>query len=55
MFLNFFKKTTPEKIKKTQKYGVDPSNPKIDEVDGYLIPVQEAKKLAFLSMVRERE
>ncbi|MCC4766574.1 hypothetical protein FXW07_08105 [Methanosarcina sp. DH1] len=38
-----------------EKYGVDPSNPKIDEVEGYLIPVQEAKKLAFLSMVRERE
>ncbi|MHC1757574.1 MAG: hypothetical protein AB9861_19495 [Methanosarcina sp.] len=38
-----------------EKYGVDPSNPKLDEVDGYLIPVQEARKLVFLSMVREME
>jgi len=38
-----------------EKYGVDPANPKLDEVDGYLIPVQEARKLVFLSMVREME
>ncbi|WP_048065660.1 hypothetical protein [Methanosarcina acetivorans] len=38
-----------------EKYGVDPSNPKIDEFDGYLLPVQEAKKLVFLGMVRGME
>ncbi|KKG13892.1 hypothetical protein EO98_00945 [Methanosarcina sp. 2.H.T.1A.6] len=38
-----------------EKYGVDPANPKLDEVDGYLIPVQEAKRLVFLDMVRELE
>jgi len=38
-----------------EKYGVDPSNPKLDEVDSYLIPVQEARRLVFLDMVREME
>ncbi|AKB19879.1 hypothetical protein MSWHS_3016 [Methanosarcina sp. WWM596] len=38
-----------------EKYGVDPSNPKIDEVDGYLLPVDEARKLVFLDMVRKME
>ncbi|AKB37397.1 hypothetical protein MSSAC_2807 [Methanosarcina siciliae C2J] len=38
-----------------EKYGVDPANPKIDEVDGYLIPVQEARKLVFLNMLGETE
>lgn len=38
-----------------EKYGVDPSNPKIDEVDGYLLPVEEARKLVFLDIVREME
>ncbi|KKH48218.1 hypothetical protein [Methanosarcina sp. 1.H.A.2.2] len=37
------------------KYGVDPANPKLDEVDGYLIPIQEARKLVLLDMVREME
>ncbi len=31
-----------------EKYGVDPANPKLDEVKGYLIPTQEAGKLVFL-------
>ncbi|AKB24667.1 hypothetical protein MSMTP_1198 [Methanosarcina sp. MTP4] len=30
-----------------EKYGVDPANPKLDEVKGYLIPTQEAGKLVF--------
>jgi len=30
------------------KYGVDPANPKLDEVNGYLIPKPEAGKLVFL-------
>lgn len=38
-----------------EKYGVDPANPKLDEVKGYLIPVQEAKRLVSLDMVREME
>jgi len=38
-----------------EKYGVNHSNLKLDDVDGYLIPLQEARKLAFLSMVREME
>lgn len=31
-----------------EKYGVDPANPKLDDVNGYLIPKQEAGKLVFL-------
>ncbi|KKH94693.1 hypothetical protein EO95_18590 [Methanosarcina sp. 1.H.T.1A.1] len=38
-----------------EKYRVDPANPKLDEVDGYLIPIQEARKLVLLDMVREME
>ncbi|MCQ1536342.1 hypothetical protein FTO70_11760 [Methanosarcina sp. KYL-1] len=30
-----------------EKYGVDPANPKLDEVNGYLIPTQEVRKLVF--------
>ncbi|MFY1112967.1 MAG: hypothetical protein AB3K77_15005 [Methanosarcinaceae archaeon] len=30
-----------------EKYGVDPADPKLDEVKGYLIPTQEAGKLVF--------
>ncbi|MDY0385525.1 MAG: hypothetical protein RBT65_00055 [Methanolobus sp.] len=26
------------------KYGVDPDNPKLDSVSGYLLPVQEANR-----------
>lgn len=33
-----------------EKYGVDPANPKIDEVNGYLIPKQEARRLVFFDM-----
>ena len=44
-----------ERATYVEKYGVDPSNQKLDEVDGYLIPVQEARKLVFLSMLREIE
>ncbi|MCM1986311.1 hypothetical protein, partial [Methanococcoides seepicolus] len=29
------------------KYGVDPSNPKLDEVNGYLIPSEEVAKLFY--------
>ena len=31
-----------------EKYGVDTENPKLDSVDGYLLPVQEASRLVFL-------
>ena len=29
-----------------EKYGVDTSNPKLDFVDGYYLPIQEVEKLA---------
>jgi len=28
-----------------EKYGVDPANPKLDEIGGILIPVEEVKRL----------
>ncbi|MDW7727715.1 MAG: hypothetical protein SCH70_11515 [Candidatus Methanoperedens sp.] len=28
-----------------EKYGVDPANPKVDEVYGILLPVEEVKRL----------
>ncbi|WP_407283115.1 hypothetical protein V7O61_00130 [Methanolobus sp. WCC1] len=36
-----------------KKYGVDPDNPKLDSVDGYLLPVQEANRLVFQQNIRE--
>lgn len=38
-----------------EKYGVDPANPKLDEVNGYLIPIQEAKRLVSLNMITVAE
>lgn len=34
-----------------EKYGVDPANPKLDEVHGYLIPTQEVRRLVFKSQL----
>lgn len=31
-----------------EKYGVDPANPKLDEVGGILIPVGEARRLVII-------
>jgi hypothetical protein len=31
-----------------QKYGIDPANPKLDSVNGYLLPVEEVKRLVCL-------
>jgi hypothetical protein len=36
-----------------EKYGVDPENPKLDSVDGYLLPVQEVNRLVFQQNIRE--
>ncbi|WP_269851090.1 hypothetical protein [Methanosarcina horonobensis] len=35
-----------------EKYGVDPADPKLDEVNGYLIPKQEAR--SFYSSIWPR-
>lgn len=31
-----------------EKYGVDPANPKVDEVNGILLPVEEVKRLVMI-------
>lgn len=31
-----------------EKYGVDPANPKVDEVYGILLPVEEVKRLVVI-------
>ncbi|MDW7728146.1 MAG: hypothetical protein SCH70_13785 [Candidatus Methanoperedens sp.] len=31
-----------------EKYGVDPANPKLDEIGGILIPVGEARRLVII-------
>jgi hypothetical protein len=36
-----------------EKYGIDPENPKLDSVDGYLLPVQEVNRLVFQQNIRE--
>ena len=36
-----------------EKYEVDPANPRLDEFNGYLIPIQEARRLVLLDMVRQ--
>ncbi len=38
-----------------EKYGVDPAHPKVDEIHGYLIPVEEAKRLVLLGRLIPRE
>ncbi len=34
-----------------EKYGVDPANPKLDEVDGLLLPNEEAKRLVKIGKI----